>query len=498
MNFQTDDRFLVTLVLIGSTELGVKVRRLKHLDQRITLRYHLNALDQTHTASYIGHRLRMAGQTNPLFTPEAIKLIFDFTRGTPREINNTVRRRPAGRVLEAREGDRRQAHRRGDQGHGRSLLMVRMSDVVRGIVRDKPADAPPEPAPPERRLAPPAPAAGRPVAEAPAPAAPAPPPPRRAAARASRPPASTRCPSSPHSPRCRPRARSPSSPRPSSSWRAFARSCARATRSRGRSSSISSSAARRRWSGRASSSGWPTTPRRPPASITCPSTRRGWRPRDRHRRERQVRPDAARAARHGRLPHRRRALAIARGPSAPARRAVRGGADPVPLAPAPVGGVDPAVVPAERGDRRRGAPASRARAGQGFPQGQQGAASSQDAKILGLIDTYTGLTMPPPPRPRLRPHEAIREIVRTKRELFPSALVKALLSGDLGVSAGNPGPPEHGRGRARDRGEPQSSAPPARRDRRRRQGQRLASPKTTDLSDAPFLYITGAVAEGGR
>jgi len=29
-------------------------------------------------------------------------------------------------------------------------------------------------------------------------------------------------------------------------------------------------------------------------------------------------------------------------------------------------------------------------------------------------------------------------------------------------------------------------------------GQRLASPKTMDLSEAPFLYITGAVAEGGR
>jgi len=88
MNFQTDARFLVTLLLIGSTELGVKVRRLKHLDQRISLRYHLNTLDYTHTASYIAHRLRMAGQPNQLFTEEAVKLIFDFTRGTPREINN--------------------------------------------------------------------------------------------------------------------------------------------------------------------------------------------------------------------------------------------------------------------------------------------------------------------------------------------------------------------------------------------------------------------------
>ncbi|OGL02815.1 MAG: hypothetical protein A3E31_11755 [Candidatus Rokubacteria bacterium RIFCSPHIGHO2_12_FULL_73_22] len=88
LNFQTDDRFLVTLLLIGSPELAVKVRRLKHLDQRITLRYHLNTLDYTHTANYIAHRLKMAGQTKPLFTEEAVKLIFDFTRGTPREINN--------------------------------------------------------------------------------------------------------------------------------------------------------------------------------------------------------------------------------------------------------------------------------------------------------------------------------------------------------------------------------------------------------------------------
>jgi type II secretory pathway predicted ATPase ExeA len=88
MNFQTDDRFLVTLLLVGSPELREHVRRLKHLDQRITIRYHLNTLDDTHTAAYVAHRLKMAGRAAPIFTDEAIKLIFDYTRGTPREINN--------------------------------------------------------------------------------------------------------------------------------------------------------------------------------------------------------------------------------------------------------------------------------------------------------------------------------------------------------------------------------------------------------------------------
>jgi general secretion pathway protein A len=88
MNLQTDERFLVTLVLIGSPELVTKVRRLKPLDQRIAIRYHLNTLDATHTAGYIAHRLAMAGRPDPIFTDEAIKLIFDFSRGTPREINS--------------------------------------------------------------------------------------------------------------------------------------------------------------------------------------------------------------------------------------------------------------------------------------------------------------------------------------------------------------------------------------------------------------------------
>jgi len=136
--------------------------------------------------------------------------------------------------------------------------------------------------------------------------------------------------------------------------------------------------------------------------------------------------------------------------------------------------------------------------GQGFPQGLHGTAVNQDAKILGLVDTYTGLTMPPAPRPRLRPHEAIREIVRSKHEAFPSSLVKALLSE---ISVFPPGTlvrlntGEVGRVTAVNRNHPLRPCVEIVADGK---GQRLMSPKTTDLSEAPFLYITGAVAEGAR
>jgi HD-GYP domain-containing protein (c-di-GMP phosphodiesterase class II) len=136
--------------------------------------------------------------------------------------------------------------------------------------------------------------------------------------------------------------------------------------------------------------------------------------------------------------------------------------------------------------------------GQGFPQGLHGAGVSQDAKILGLVDTYTGLTMPPAPRPRLRPHEAIREIVRSRHEAFPSQLVKALLSE---ISVFPPGTlvrlntGEVGRVTAVNRHHPLRPRVEIVADGK---GQRLVSPKSTDLAEAPFLYITGAVAEAGR
>ena len=136
--------------------------------------------------------------------------------------------------------------------------------------------------------------------------------------------------------------------------------------------------------------------------------------------------------------------------------------------------------------------------GQGFPQGLQADAIDNDAKILGLIDTYTGLTTPPTSRPRLRPHEAIREIVKSRHDAFPSALIKALLSE---ISVFPPGTmvklntEEIGRVIAVNRNHPLRPKVEVVSDSK---GHRQQAPKIIDLSEAPFLYITGPVVEPAR
>ena len=134
--------------------------------------------------------------------------------------------------------------------------------------------------------------------------------------------------------------------------------------------------------------------------------------------------------------------------------------------------------------------------GQGFPQGLPGAAIAPDAKLVALADAYATLTVPPPSRARLKPHEAIREIVKTRNEQFPAALVKALLSE---ISVFPPGTvvrlntEEVGQVIAVNRHHPLRPKVEVVADGK---GQRLPAPKVIDLSEAPFLYITGP--EAGR
>jgi general secretion pathway protein A len=87
-NFQLNDRYLLTLVLIGQPELRDIIRGYKQLDQRIAIRYHLNPLNSDNTLKYVVFRLEKAGQTKNIFTAAAMEEIYNYSEGVPRKINN--------------------------------------------------------------------------------------------------------------------------------------------------------------------------------------------------------------------------------------------------------------------------------------------------------------------------------------------------------------------------------------------------------------------------
>jgi len=88
LNFQLNDNFLLTLILLGQPELKEKIDSLPQLRQRLAVRYHLKALTEIETEEYIKHRLRVAGAEQEIFLEEAIKEIYYFSAGIPRRINN--------------------------------------------------------------------------------------------------------------------------------------------------------------------------------------------------------------------------------------------------------------------------------------------------------------------------------------------------------------------------------------------------------------------------
>jgi general secretion pathway protein A len=90
-NLETDKHKLIQIILVGQPELRdlLKKPQLRQLRQRISVRYHLTALNYTETDEYIMHRLAKAGApANAItFSPQAVKAIFDYSKGVPRMVN---------------------------------------------------------------------------------------------------------------------------------------------------------------------------------------------------------------------------------------------------------------------------------------------------------------------------------------------------------------------------------------------------------------------------
>jgi general secretion pathway protein A len=88
-NLETASQKLLQIILIGQPELREVLDRveLRQLAQRITGRYHLAPLSRTETASYVNHRLKVAGGQGEIFSTMALREVHRLSGGIPRIIN---------------------------------------------------------------------------------------------------------------------------------------------------------------------------------------------------------------------------------------------------------------------------------------------------------------------------------------------------------------------------------------------------------------------------
>lgn len=90
-NLEADNDFLVQIILVGQPQLRDRLSdpNLAQLTQRISVYYHLPPLEANEVGKYIEHRLKVAGydQPEPLFTPDAVEVITETSKGVPRVIN---------------------------------------------------------------------------------------------------------------------------------------------------------------------------------------------------------------------------------------------------------------------------------------------------------------------------------------------------------------------------------------------------------------------------
>ena len=88
LNYETNEYKLLQLVLLGQLELHAKIMNMLNFFDRISFKYTLNPLSFDDTKEMIEFRIRQAGYkaNMHLFLDEAIREIYQYTRGYPRQI----------------------------------------------------------------------------------------------------------------------------------------------------------------------------------------------------------------------------------------------------------------------------------------------------------------------------------------------------------------------------------------------------------------------------
>ena len=104
-NLETDEQKLLQIILMGQPELRDRLNspELEQLNQRITARFHLKALNRAEVKEYIDHRLKIGQCNDEIFSQPNIDLIYKLTNGVPRLINVLCDRTLLGAFVQKRK-----------------------------------------------------------------------------------------------------------------------------------------------------------------------------------------------------------------------------------------------------------------------------------------------------------------------------------------------------------------------------------------------------------
>ena len=88
-NLETAEKKLLQIVLLGQPELQemLALPELRQLNQRVTARYHLDAIGRDELPAYLRYRLSVAGMRGDIFSQRAMTRLFRESQGIPRLIN---------------------------------------------------------------------------------------------------------------------------------------------------------------------------------------------------------------------------------------------------------------------------------------------------------------------------------------------------------------------------------------------------------------------------
>jgi general secretion pathway protein A len=87
LNFEHAGQPALTLILIGQMSLVSAVGRLTSLEERLAVKSLVRSFTAEETIEYVRHRLRAAGASREIFTPDALEALHYLGHGTARQIN---------------------------------------------------------------------------------------------------------------------------------------------------------------------------------------------------------------------------------------------------------------------------------------------------------------------------------------------------------------------------------------------------------------------------